>query len=413
MTLFQTLALLLAASAAASYLNYRFLRLPATIGLMVVALLMSLVLVALGKAGLGDLSQQAAVLVGNVDFSETLLHGMLAFLLFAGALHVRLEDLGSRWAPVALLATLGVVLATLLAGSLFWLAAQALGIDMPFIFALLFGALISPTDPVAVLGILKQVGAPKPLETKITGESLFNDGVGVVVFLTLLAIALEQGDTSPAGVATFLAREVVGGLLLGGLLGWATYRMLARVDAYSVEVLLTLALAAGSYALAEAMHVSAPITVVVAGLLIGNHGRRHAMSERTREHLDTFWELVDEILNAVLFLLIGLEILLLTTTVPGLALGIAAILSVLLARYLSVAVSIGLLRPWQPFSPGAVNILTWGGLRGGISIGLALSLPASPERDWILGATYMVVVFSILVQGLTLRRLINHYREQA
>lgn len=409
MTLFQTVASLLTASAVASYLNHRYLKLPATIGLMVVALAMSLLVVVLGKAGVPSV-QVAAELVSGIDFSETLLHGMLSFLLFAGALHVRFEDLGGRWVPVSVLATFGVLLATLLTGSLLWLGAQALGIALPFIFALLFGALISPTDPVAVLGILKQAGAPKPLATKITGESLFNDGIGVVVFLTLLGIAAGQGDSGPDDVLLFLLKEIVGGALLGGALGWITFRLLRNIEAYPVEIMLTLALAAGSYSLAEALHVSAPIAVVIAGLLIGNQGRQFGMGEQTREHLDNFWELVDEILNAVLFLLIGLELLVISLTGSGLALGIVAIGAMLLARFVSVGLSVGLLRRWQPFSRGAVTIMTWAGLRGGISIGLALSLPPTPERDLLLTAAYVVVVFSILVQGLTLRRLIERFR---
>lgn len=406
MTLFQTTAGIVSLAALASYLNHRYVRLPATMGLMVIGLALSLGFVLLGKTGIIDVAH-AANFVREIDFSETLLHGMLAFLLFAGALHVDLSDLSSQKGIIAVLSTAGVVLATFATGGLFWGGAHLLGFDLPFLHALLFGALISPTDPIAVLGILKQAKAPKSLEIKITGESLFNDGIGVVVFLTILDIVVS-GQTPEAGeVAVFLLEEAVGGVALGLFLGWAVYRLLRSVDDYPVEVLLTLALAAGGYSLAEAVHVSAPIAIVVAGLVIGNHGRSFAMSDKTREHLDTFWELVDEILNAVLFVVMGMEVIALTLSWGYLALGGVAIVAALLARLLSVGLPIGLMRLGRPFSPGTVRILTWGGLRGGISIALALSLPVSPERDLILTVTYMVVVFSVLVQGLTLGRLIR------
>ena len=406
MTLFQTTAGIISLAALASYLNHRYVRLPATMGLMVIGLMLSLGFVLLGKAGVIDVAQ-AANLVREIDFSETLLHGMLAFLLFAGALHVDISDLSRQKGVIGVLATVGVVMATFATGGLFWAGAHLLGFDLPFIYALLFGALISPTDPIAVLGILKQAGAPKSLETKITGESLFNDGIGVVVFLTILDIVVSGQTPAVGEVATFLLVEALGGAALGLLMGWVVYRLLRSVDAYPVEVLLTLALAAGGYSLAEAIHVSAPIAIVVAGLLIGNHGRSFAMSDKTREHLDTFWELLDEILNAVLFVLMGLEVIALTLEWGYLALGGLAIVAALLARLLSVGLPIGLMRFGRPFSPGVVPILTWGGLRGGISIALALSLPATPERDLILTATYVVVVFSVLVQGLTLGPLIR------
>jgi len=401
MTLFQTIAAILSTAALANYLNHRYLRLPATMGLMVIGLLVSLGFVLLGKAGLIDV-RHAAGFVRGIDFSETLLHGMLGFLLFAGALHVDLSELREQKVVIAVLATVGVVLATFATGWLFWVAARLLGFDLPFIYALLFGALISPTDPIAVLGILKQAGAPRSLAIKITGESLFNDGIGVVVFLTLLNIAVSGSPPQSGEVAKFLLEEAVGGAALGLALGWISFRLLRSVDEYAVEVLLTLALAAGGYSLAEAVHVSAPIAIVVAGLVIGNHGRALAMSDKTREHVDTFWELLDEILNAVLFVLMGLEVIALTLKGSYLALGGLAIIAVLAGRFLSVVLPVGLMRWRWSFSPGSVRILTWGGLRGGISIALALSLPPSPERDLILTATYMVVVFSVLVQGLTL-----------
>ena len=406
MTIFETIAVLVTLAAIASYLNHRFVRLPATIGLMVISLLLSLGFVLLGKLGLVEI-RHAATFIRSIDFSETLLHGMLAFLLFAGALHVDLSDLASQKVPVAVLSTVGVVIATFVTGGLFWLGIQGLGFDLPFTYALLFGALISPTDPIAVLGILKSAGAPKSLEIKITGESLFNDGIGVVVFLTILGIVVSGHQPDPGHIAMFLLEEAVGGIGLGLILGWIVYRLLRSVDNYQVEVLLTLALAAGGYSLAEAIDVSAPIAIVVAGLVIGNHGRAFAMSDKTREHLDPFWELVDEILNAVLFVLMGLEVLTLVFDWKVVTAGLIAIITVLAARFISVALPILAMQFKRTFTQGAIKVLTWGGLRGGISIALALSLPPSPERDLILAVTYMVVVFSVLVQGLTLGHVIR------
>lgn len=406
MTTFEIIAILVSLAALASYLNHRFLKLPESIGLMVIALAISLLFVILGKLGLVELSH-AATFIYSIDFSETLLHGMLAFLLFAGALHVDLSDLASQKLPVAVLSTIGVIIATFVTGVLFWYGIQWLGFELPFIYALLFGALISPTDPIAVLGILKSAGAPKSLEIKITGESLFNDGIGVVIFLTILGIVVSGHQPEPSHIAMFLLEEAVGGIGLGLSLGWIVYRLLRSVDNYQVEVLLTLALAAGGYSLAEVIHVSAPIAIVVAGLVIGNHGRAFAMSEKTREHLDPFWELLDEILNAVLFVLMGLELLALTLNWKTVAAGLIAIIVVLIARFISVATPILMMKVKRPFTKGAIKVLTWGGLRGGISIALALSLPPSQERDLILAVTYMVVVFSIFVQGLTLGPLIR------
>jgi CPA1 family monovalent cation:H+ antiporter len=300
----------------------------------------------------------------------------------------------------------GVLISTLLVGSLIWLALGAIGLGLSFIYCLIFGALISPTDPIAVLGLLKTVGAPKSLETKITGESLFNDGIGVVVFLVLLGIA-TRGETTVAEVALLFVEEAVGGVVFGLLAGGLAYWMLKQVDNYQVEVLITLALVMGGYALATAIHVSGPIAVVVAGLLIGNQGRLFAMSETTRDHLDTFWELLDEILNAVLFVLIGLELLVLSFKGEYLLAASIAIPIVLLARLVSVGLPIGLMRRTRAFSPWVVTLLTWGGLRGGISVALALSLPTGPERELILAITYVLVVFSILVQGLTIGPLLQ------
>jgi CPA1 family monovalent cation:H+ antiporter len=332
---------------------------------------------------------------------------MLSFLLFAGALHVDLNRLARQKWMISILATASVIGSTFLIGGGAWLIFQVLGLDAPLIDCLIFGALISPTDPIAVLGILRGAGAPEPLETKITGESLFNDGVAVVVFLILSGIALDGQEPTWLGIAGLFAHEALGGVLFGLVIGTLAFLMLRRIDNYQVEIMITLALATGGYALAEHLNVSAPIAIVVAGLLIGNPGRAKAMSAQTRDHLDNFWELVDEILNAVLFVLIGLEVLMISLTGRYLLAGLLAIPLVLLARALSVGLPIASMRRFRSFSPGTVGILTWGGLRGGISVALALSLAPSEQRDLLVTVTYIVVVFSILVQGLTLGPLVR------
>lgn len=408
MSLFDILALLITLTAIFSYINHRYLRLPLTIGVMLIGLIMSLGLLALKPLGL-DLTPQANTILGEIDFNQTLMHGMLSYLLFAGALHVNLTDLAEQKWLIATLATLGVLASTTIIGVLLWLLLDLIDIDLPFLYCLVFGALISPTDPIAVLAILRTVHAPKSLETKITGESLFNDGIGVVVFILISGFAFGETDITPSVVIAFFLKEALGGVIFGFVIGGITYAMLKRVDNYQVEILLTLALVTGGYAMAEVLHVSAPIAIVVAGLLIGNHGRLLAMSEITVERLDTFWELIDEILNAVLFVLIGLEILVITFGAHLLIAGVLSIFIVLIARFISVGVPILFIRKFRELTPGVIKILTWGGLRGGISVALALSLPASPERETILAITYCVVVFSILVQGLTIGRLIKRY----
>jgi len=353
-----------------------------------------------------EIRDQAEKLIRGINFDKTLLHGMLSFLLFAGALHVNLNELIQQKLVIVILATVGVITSTLLIGVLTWWLLAWFGLDTSFLYCLIFGALISPTDPIAVLGIMKKAGVPKSLEIKIAGESLFNDGIGVVVFLVLLGLISGSGHVAVHEVLVLFAEEALGGIVFGLLIGAIAFYMLRSVDQYQVEILTTLALAMGGYALAGAIHVSGPIAIVVAGLMIGNHGRRFAMSDTTREHLDTFWELVDEILNAVLFVMIGLEVLVLAFVPSHLLVGILTIPIVLLARFISVGIPVSVLRYFREFSPRVITILTWGGLRGGISVALALSLPQGPERELILTITYIVVIFSILVQGLSISRLV-------
>lgn len=400
MTTFQSIAILLAVAACSSWVNHRYLKLSSAIGVMIVSLVVSLALILLGYLGCID-PTRASSYISSIDFEHLLLHGMLAFLLFAGALTVRFSDLSSERVPVAMLSTIGVTLSTFGAGALYWIVLGWFGLHIPFIMALLFGAIVSPTDAVAVLGILRKVGAPKSLETKVVGESLFNDGVGVVIFLAISSVAFGR-EISTAEVALSLTLEVFGGVLLGISLGWIVFLMCKAVDDYVVEILLTLALAAGGYAVAESLHVSAPIFAVVSGLIIGNQGREFAMTERTREHLDTFWELIDELLNAILFVLIGLEIFVLSAGIPEVLAGCVGIGAVLLSRVVSVWLPISFLSMKRTFEPRTVAILSWGGLKGGISVALALSLPPGEYRELIVVSTYVVVLFSVIVQGATL-----------
>lgn len=413
MSIIDTIAILISLAAIFSYINYRFLKIPNSIGLLAIALLMSLLIIVLGKFGL-PIEDQARKLLKGIDFNEALMQGMLSALLFAGALHVRLDELVKQKWVVAVLASVGVIASTFMVGFASYEIFALLGLDIPLIYCLLFGSLISPTDPIAVLAILKTVGAPKSLETKIAGESLFNDGVAVVVFLVLLSFVggghggHGGGESLDAlGILKLFAQEAIGGTIFGFVIGYIAFRMLASIDNYQVEILLTLALVLGGYALASEIHVSGPIAIVVAGLIIGNEGRKHAMSDKTREHLDNFWELIDEILNAMLFVLIGLEVLVLSFNMQYLLAGIIMIPVVLLIRFISVGVPVSLMKLRQTFTPKIIRILTWGGLRGGISIALVLTLPVGEHREALLVITYTVVVFSILVQGLTVGRLVK------
>lgn len=408
MSAFEIIAILLTFAAVGSYINLRWFKLPATIGVMAFSLMLSMIAMGLDEVGLLDL-QAASVFVNQIDFAQILLHGMLSFLLFAGALHINLADLKKHQVIVAVMATLGVLIATFVTGTIVWAVSSLVGVPLPYIVALLFGALISPTDPVAVLGILKETGMSKNFQIKIGSESLLNDGVAVVAFLLILQIFQNPHQPLDLTVTVLTLMWVIcGSVILGLGLGWFTYLLMSRIDDYKTEALLTLALTTGGYALAEHIDVSAPVTMVVAGLVIGNHGRIFGMSDRTRHHLDLFWELLDEILNAILFMLVGLEIMVVPFETSYLTMGLVAILAVLVGRYISVAIPVTFMRLRYRFEKGTIALLTWGGLRGGISIALALSLPNGDYKELILGMTYITVVFSVLFQGTTFRHIARY-----
>jgi Na+:H+ antiporter len=410
-TPFEAAAVLIVLATLLGYLNYRFIGLPHTIGLTVMGAIASLVMVAAGAVLPLPLEAAEKSLLQSIDFSDTLMNGLLSFLLFAGALHVDLSKLLQRKWTVGLLATLGVVVSTVLVGAGFKGITWLLGIDISLLWCLVFGALISPTDPVAVVGILRSAGTPPIFEAKIVGESLFNDGVGVVVFAILLTAATGEEPLSLGHASQLFLLEAGGGVLLGLIVGYVGFLLMRSVDEHNIEILITLSIVMGGYVLAQRLHVSGPIAMAVAGVLIGNPGVRIAMSDQTRSHLLGFWSLLDEILNSVLFLIIGLEVIAIESDVGHLLAGVLAIPVVLGARALSVALPFGLMRGMHSFAPGTYPMLVWGGLRGGISIALALTLPAGDLQSLLLTATYVVVVFSVAVQGTTVglaaRRLLR------
>lgn len=407
-TLLNISAILLGFAALFGWLNSRYLKLPLTIGLMLIALLASISVTLLDAGfglGFGDTARTA---LAQVDFHDSLMIGMLHLLLFAGALHADLDALLRHKWHILLMATLGVLLSTLFIGFTVYYLAPLLGFSIPFIWCLVFGSLISPTDPVAVLSILRTLTVPKALQAKITGESLFNDGVGVVIFLALLGIATsDAGTVGPAEIGRLLFDEVVVGVLIGLVLGYVAYLAMRQIDDYVVEVIISIALVMGIYALCNYLHASGPLGVVIAGLFIGNHGSRYAMSISTQEHLEKFWELIDEVLNAVLFLLIGFELLVIPYSTDIALIALLAIPIVLIGRTIAVSVPSKLIQAsGGTVEKGSVPVLIWGGLRGGISVALALSLPAFEGKPIILAMTYSVVVFSILIQGLTVQKVI-------
>ena len=404
MSLFDMVAILITLAALFSLINYKTIKLPNGIGIMLIGLIMSIALIVINKVGLFSTESIQHIFAG-IDFNKTVLNGMLSFLLFAGALHVNINKLAELADTIAILATIGVAMSAAIVSVVTYYIFTWLSIDVSYMYCLLFGVLISPTDPIAVMGILKKIGAPKSIEVKITGESLFNDGVAVVFFIVVLELAVAPGSMSIVDVSMLFLKEAVGGALYGFIIGYIAYYLLKAVDDYQVEVLITLALVMGGYSLAQHLHLSGPIAIVVAGLMIGNKGRQLAMSKNTRKRLDDFWELIDEILNALLFLLIGVELLIIQISQSDIIAALLIIPTVLAARFISVGLPVVLLKYKNSYSPHAIKILTWGGLRGGISVALALSIPEGTWREPLLTATYGVVIFSILVQGLTIGKV--------
>ena len=407
MSIFTVITILTVLSAAFAFINTKFLKLPFTIGLMIIAICFTLVITIAGNFN-PFILEEANLIIDSIDFETALLDIMLSFLLFAGALHTKIDGLKKQRMPIALFATMGVLVSTFIVGTLMYYIVQALGHQIDYIYCLLFGALISPTDPIAVLGILKDANAPKKLETKIVGESLFNDGVGVVIFLVIFKIA-QQGvgaiEASEVGLLFF--EEVVGGIALGLLAGWLVFQLMRVIDHYETEVMITLALVMGLSSLAHLIHVSGPLAVVVAGIFIGNKSPKIAWSETTQNYVDKFWELLDVLLNAILFVLIGFELLIITINGEYITFGLIAIPVTLIARYLALAGPVMLFKKKLDFIPKTNLIMTWGGIRGGISIALALSLEPNMERELFLTVTYIIVVFSIIGQGLTLGPLVR------
>ncbi|NAS32544.1 sodium:proton antiporter [Flavobacteriaceae bacterium R38] len=408
MEFFFIASILVLLAAVFGYINVKYLKLPNTIGLMLITIVFTLIV--FGVSYFDDtLLNAEKYIISRIDFKSLLLDIMLSFLLFAGALHTNFEQLKvQRW-PILAFSTLGVLASTFLVGTALYLLLPLLGLDTNYVYCLLFGALISPTDPIAVLGILKKAGVPKKLETKIVGESLFNDGVGVVVFLTIFQIADVGLETiEPSHIVMLFVEEVIGGIALGLLLGWIAYRNMKRIDDYQIEVIITLAVVMFGTFIAQQFHLSAPLAMVTAGLVIGNDRvRKNAMSHTTEEYVDSFWELIDMLLNTILFVLIGMEMLVLVYDTKYLVAGLITIPVVLIARYLSLLLPINFFKKKLDFVPKTNVVMTWGGLRGGISIALALSLTQIMNRDLFLFITYIVVVFSILIQGMSIEKLVK------
>lgn len=407
MELYYSFSVLIVLASFFAYINLRVLKLPSSIGVMIIAMISSILLVIFGSI-FPKFFTHFSTLLMDVDFTEVLMGAMLNFLLFAGAIHINLKALNEQKAPIIVFSTVSVLISTFAIGFILYYIFQFSHIDLPFIYCLLFGALISPTDPIAVLGILKKAKVRKSLETKVAGESLFNDGVAVVVFAVILQLAQgSEVDTSFGSISWLLVKEAAGGFLLGAILGIGSSNAIRKIDDYNVTVLITLSVVMGGYLIAHAMHISGPLTMVAAGIVIGNYGKRTAMSPTTKDYVNKFWELIDEIMNAILFLFIGFELLLIPDLNKYWVMGSIAILVVLLARFISIWLPVKLIPFRNKFSSGTIKILVWGGLRGGVSIALALSIDNGPYKQAIIAITYFVVVFSIIVQGLSIGKVAN------
>ncbi|RWU08251.1 cation:proton antiporter [Pedobacter chitinilyticus] len=405
MELYYSFSVLIVLASFFSYLNLRYLKLPSTIGIMIIAMLSSIILVITGHL-FPDTFTHFSNLLRDVDFTEVLMGAMLNFLLFAGAIHINLKDLKEQRGPIVIFSTVSVVISTFVVGGLLFYIAPMLHLNIPFLYCLLFGALISPTDPIAVMGVLKEAKVKKSLETKVAGESLFNDGVAVVVFAVILQLTQSSDiDISFGNISWLLVKEAAGGFIVGALLGLGASNAMRKIDDYKVSVLITLSVVMGGYLIARAMHISGPLTMVAAGIVIGNYGKRTAMSATTKDYLNKFWELIDEILNAILFLFIGFELLLIPNITNYWLMGGISIIVVLFARFISIYIPVKVIPFRNKFSKGTIKVLVWGGLRGGVSIALALSIDEGPHKPVILAITYFIVVFSIIVQGLSVGKV--------
>ncbi len=408
MELYYSFSLLIVLATVFEYINYRLLKLPSTIGIMVIAIIVSIVLILFGENLFPKTTDHLYKLIGGFDFTEVLMGAMLNFLLFAGGIHLNINDLKKQFWPVVMFASVGVVISTFAVGFATYYILPLVGIKIPLLYCLVFGALISPTDPVAVLGILKKANVSKELETKVAGESLFNDGVAVVVFTILLQLAVgKHVDTSVEGITTLLLKEAGGGLLLGVILGYVASRAMRDVNDYILSVLVTLSVVMGGYLVAHSLHFSGPLTMVAAGLFMGNFNEKFKKKSETQDYIIKFWELIDEIMNAVLFLFIGFELLLIKNMNHYLFAGAICIMIVLLSRIVSIFIPSKMMSRRDRFSPTTMKVLVWGGLRGGVSIALALSIPSNEYSGAIISITYCVVVFSIVVQGLTIGKVAN------
>lgn len=407
MSIYTIASIILTLAVAATYLNERFIKMPTTIAIMTSSIILSLLLIVFGRYQHFGVGQIITKQISQLDFHALLIDGMLSFLLFAGSLHVDLATLKRHKWEIGVLAMLGTIASTFLVGILIYFILPLISLHLDFIYCLLFGALISPTDPIAVLATFKELNAPKQLDVKVAGESLFNDGVGIVMFLSLYQLAFSETPLTWQDVSLLFLQQAVGGVAYGLACGLIITKLIKAIDNYKVEILLTLVVTTGAYILANALGVSGPLAMVAAGIYIGNSGRHTAMSEKSRNNLDTFWELIDEILNAVLFLLIGFEILVLETHVSSIIAAIIAIPLVLFVRFLTVAAPMALFKLRRKYVPYTITILVWGGLRGGLAVALALALPQSKNRELILLMTYAVVMFSILIQGMTIKSLVE------
>ncbi len=406
MSVYTITAIILTMAVFATYINERFIKLPTTIAIMGSSILLSLMLIILGRNAHTELEQIITRELEHLDFHSLLINGMLSFLLFAGSLQVDVAHLKRHKWEVGVLATLGTIFSTFLVASLIYTLLPLFNIHLSFIYCLLFGALISPTDPIAVLATFKQLNVPKQLDVKVAGESLFNDGVGIVLFLSLYQLAFSHREITFQSISLLFLQQAIGGAICGLIFGFIITWLMKSVDNHKIEILLTLVVTTGGYVLANTLGVSGPLAMVTAGIYIGNSGREFAMSKKTRESLDAFWELVDEILNTVLFLLIGFEILIIESRAHDLLAALLAIPVVLFARFLTVSIPMSLFKLRKKYAPYTISILVWGGLRGGLAVALALALPQNKHRELILVMTYAVVMFSILVQGLTIKSLV-------